>query len=265
MEKEEYIKDTKDNQLYIEKKKKRKKIFKITKIVILIILVVVAIIYLLLSPIFNIEKITVNGIEKLTEEEIISASGIEIGQNTYKINTTKIKEKIKENAYVENVKITRGLPNEIKINVQERKVRYMVEYGGSYVYLSRKGYILENSIEKKEVPILQGLQTTEEKFIPGNRLDTEDLEKLTVVLKIIEIVQVNEMQEKLLRIDISNKNDYKIIFEEEGKIAHLGDNSNLETKILYVKALIEDNKNIRGEIFVNMDLNQHNPYFRKEV
>ena len=123
MEKEEYIKDTKDNQLYIEKKKKRKKIFKITKIVILIILVVVAIIYLLLSPIFNIEKITVNGIEKLTEEEIISASGIEIGQNTYKINTTKIKEKIKENAYVENVKITRGLPNEIKINVQERKVK----------------------------------------------------------------------------------------------------------------------------------------------
>ena len=53
---------------------------------------------------------------------------------------------------------------------------------------------------------------------------------------------------------------------EEKKKVYLGDCSNLSNKMLYVQAIIEQEKGKAGEIFVNGDLNnKFNPYFREEV
>ena len=47
---------------------------------------------------------------------------------------------------------------------------------------------------------------------------------------------------------------------------HLGNSSNLDTKMLYVKAILEEKEGIEGDIFVNGDLNNgFQPYFRMKV
>ena len=54
--------------------------------------------------------------------------------------------------------------------------------------------------------------------------------------------------------------------EEEKKKVYLGDNSNLSNKILWVQAIIKDNKGIEGEIYVNGDLNnKFKPRFKQKV
>lgn len=246
-------------------KNKRMKIFKIIKIIMLIIIFIVLLVVLLLSPVFDIKNIQVKGNDKIEAEQIISLSGITIGENTFKFNSKEVKKKIKENAYIETVKIERKLPTGVQITIKERKPTILMEYGGSYIYLNNQGYILEISAEKLDLPIIQGATTKEEELVAGNRLNKEDLEKLNVVLNIIESANSNGLIDQLTKVDISDSQDYKIIFNDGQATAHIGDCTTLGTRMLYVKAILEDNIGIKGEIFVNMDLNIENPYFRKQV
>lgn len=247
------------------KKQKRIKSFRIIKYTFLLVLILTAIIATMTSPLFNIKKITVVGNEKITSDEIISLSQINIEENTYKTNMKKAKSKILENPYIKSVEIKRKLPSNVEILVEERKTTFMIEYGNSYVYINNQGYILEVSSEKLEVPILQGAETITEDFIPGNRLCTEDLEKMSTVIKIMEVATNNEISSLITRIDIQNSQNYKILFETEQKVAYIGDGSDLNTKILNIKSILERESGIRGEIFVNMDLKTNDATFRQTV
>lgn len=244
---------------------KRKRTIKIIKWVSITLLFIVLVVITMFSPIFNIKNITVIGNEKITENEIISLSQIQLEENIYKIIKSKVKKNIKENSYIENVTIKRKLPSQIQINIEERKPTFMVEYGASYIYIDKQGYILEISEEPINLPILQGIQTESEKFNAGARLNNEDLEKLNTVLKIVELAKNNDILELINRIDIENNKDYKLILETKGKTVYIGDETNLSTKLLNVKAIIEKTEGISGDILVNMDLNSEYPIFRERV
>ena len=53
--------------------------------------------------------------------------------------------------------------------------------------------------------------------------------------------------------------------EEEDKTVHLGDCSMLDERILWVKTILKKEQGVPGEIFVNMNLNIENPFFRERV
>ena len=61
----------------------------------------------MLSSFFNIKNIEVTGNTKLTSQEIISLSQIQLDENTFKIVKSKIEKNIKQNAYKEKVDIKR--------------------------------------------------------------------------------------------------------------------------------------------------------------
>ena len=247
-----------------EQKKKRNytKILKWTSFFIIIIGVIV---FAMVSPIFNIKEIEVLGTETLTEQKIISLSNINMDENLFKINKKEIKNNIKTNGYVEDVKIKRSIPNKVKIIIEERTPSFVVEYGSGYVYLNNQGYILEINSNKIEVPILLGLKTKEEEMVEASRLCEEDLKKLGTVLKIMDVAEVNDIAELITKIDITDEKDYKLYFDSEQKTAYLGDCSDLETRMLYLTAILRSETGKEGEIFVNMNLNQDNVFFRENV
>lgn len=244
---------------------KRKKKQKAIKWILILVLLIVAILCAMFSPLFNIKKIEVQGNEIISKNEIISLSQIQLEENTFKLNKSQIKKQIKENAYIQSVIIVRNLPSEIVIKVEERKPAYLLEYAGSYVVIDKQGYMLEIKNEKMNLPVIQGAVTSTEEFKVGNRLCTEDLEKLAEILRIVEIAQVNDIYTIITGIDIENAENIKLIFESEDKVAYLGDSSNMNTKILMIKSIIEKEKGNPGEIFLNFDLNKKNPIFRERV
>lgn len=245
--------------------KKRKRIANTLKYGTLVALVITAIICAMFSPLFNIKTIKVEGNKKITEKEIISLSQIQLEQNIFKLSKNKIEKQIKQNSYINKVTITRNIPSTIILKIEEREPAYLLEYAGSYVYLDRQGYMLEINATKLELPILQGAETPTTEFIEGKRLINEDLEKLSIVLKIMELAKVAQIDNLITRIDIENKQNLKLIFESKEKTAYLGDSSNLNTKILTIKSILEKEEQKAGEIFVNMDLNKEYPVFRERV
>ena len=246
-------------------RKKRKAFLRLVKWATLILLLIGGGIGFLLSSFFNIKKIEIVGNNKLTRDEAISLSQIEIEENTFKLSKNKIEKNIKQNAYVESVKIKRNLPSTILIEIEERVPTYMITFANAYAYINNQGYFVEISKEKLELPIITGYATKEEDIQLGERLCTEDLQKLDDILQIMKAAESNEIANIVTKINISDKQDYVLELKSEKKTVHVGDTSNLSTKMLYIKEIIEQNKKIEGEILVNTDLNNKWAIFRKKV
>ena len=246
-------------------KKKRKAVYRLIKWTSLILILIGGSIYFLLSPFFNIKNIEIVGNQKLTNEEIISLSQIQIDENTFKLVKSKVQKNIKQNAYVENVKVKRNLPDTITIEIEERKPTYMITFANAYVYMNNQGYFLEISKDKAELPIITGYSTKEEDIHEGGRLCLEDLQKLDSILQIMKSAESNEIVDLITKINISDKQDYILELEDEKKTIHMGDTSNLSTKMLYIKSIMEQNKKVEGEILVNTDLSNKGAIFRKKV
>lgn len=242
---------------------KQKKNKKILNILIILVLIIISLMFLLSSSVFNIREIITQNNEKLSDEQIISLSKIEKGTNIFSVSNTKSIDNIKENAYIDTVRIKRILPNKVQITVKERTTKYMLQYADSYVYVDKQGYMLEISNEKLDVPILIGIATELTDIEVGNRISNEDLSKMNAVNNIIEVANSNDVGNLITKVDISDEKNYTLILETESKTAYLGDCSQLNTRMLYLKSILEAETGKSGEIFINVDLNNENVYFRE--
>lgn len=252
------------NQRKIAKKKKRvKRIIKWTSLALIII---AGAIFAFASPLFNITQIEVINTNLLSKDKVISLSGIKKDQNIFRFLKSDVIKKIKEDPYVQDVKINRQLPNKVQIDIEERQRNFSLEFLNGYAYINNQGYILEISQDKLNLPVINGASTEENNITPGKRLEQKDLEKLEVAIKIMTIAKENELDEKVTSIDISNKNEYILYLESEKKTVYLGNQENLTTKMLYTKKIIEKESGNEGTIYVNGDFtNKFKAYFRQKV
>ncbi len=249
-----------------KRKKRIKRIKLFVKLFLFVGIIAGGITFALTSPIFNIKDINVINNITIPSDTIVSLSGLKPEENIFKFYKGDVINKIKENPYVESVEIHRKLPSTIEIDVTERVATYNVDYMGKYAYINTQGYILEISDDSRGMPIIQGATTSEDEIVPGNRLNENDLRRLEVVIRIMNAAKDSGLDGQVTSIDISNENEYSIYLNDEKKTVHLGDASNLSNKMLYIQAIIEQEKGKEGEIFVNGDINNNfNPYFREKV
>lgn len=248
-------------------KKKRQAVFRLIKWTSLVLIIIGAIIFTIMSPIFNIKNIKVEGNTYLSEEQIISLSRIEIENNMFKYNKKEIIKNIKENAYIENVEVKRSIPDTIEIKITERKTSFMIQFANAYAYINNQGYILEISNKALEYPILTGFSTPVEELQEGRRLNKEDLKKLSDVLEIMESATSNEIASLITEINIENSDNYVLELKSKNKVVNLGDTSNLSTKMLWIQTFNKLEGSTKGEIMLNMNLNddKNKPYFRRNI
>ena len=251
-----------------KRQKKRKKLIKrIIKWTSLIVIIIAGIIFTLTSPIFNIKNIEVEDNVALSEEKIISLSRLKKDENIFRFLISDIEKYLKEEPYVESATIERKLPDTVLIKVKERNRDFCFKFLNEYAYINNQGYILEIAEDSLNLPVIEGLETPEEDIKAGNRLNNNDLKKLEVAIEIMSIAKENEIDSKITGIDISDKNEYILYLAEEKKTAYLGNGSNLTTKILYIKEIMEKYEaGKEGTIFVNGDFsNKFKAYFREKV
>lgn len=255
-------KATSNKKNKIDKPKKSRKGLIFFLIFVAIIAIIVVLMNLNICKISNIELIDN---ERVTKEQIEELANFNQYNNLFSINTIKVQDDIKKNAYIEDVKVSRKFPNTAKITVKERVPKYMLQVADSYVYINNQGYMLEVSVEKLDIPIIVGFKTDLSNAKAGNRLEVEDLKKMETIIKIVETARANDIVDSITKIDVSNDKNYTLILESEQKTVYLGDCSDLNTRMLYLSGILSQTKNIAGEIFLNMDLNTDDAYFREQT
>lgn len=236
-----------------------------TEWMIAFVIIIAAIAFVLVSGTFDVAEIVVENNQTISAEKIISFSGIQKGTNIFAVSKKNVKNRLKELSYLNDVKVKKVLPNKIELIAEERTVDFSMQLANSYVYIDKQGYVLEISTQAPQVPVIIGFTTDLSNIKENDQLVQEDLQKMNMVLKIMEMAQNVNLEKLITRIDVSNKMNYTIYLDTENKIAYLGDGSQLNIRFLYVKKLLEYYQGKSGEIVVNVDLNSEYVYFRETV
>lgn len=79
------------------------------------------------SSLFTIESVKVSGVEHLTSEEMQLLAAVPQGSTLLRVDTAAIEERLKQDAWVQDVQINRLFPNTLEIVVTERSIAAVVE------------------------------------------------------------------------------------------------------------------------------------------
>ena len=252
-----------DKSARIKKAKRNRKILTWT---ILIGMLAGILVFLCKSEMFYICNIEIVGNNQISQEMILELSQINIKDNIFLTNTTKSEKRINENPYVKEVKVTRMLPDKIKIEIVEKEKVYMLQTDEGMAYIDENGDILEISETKLDnIILLQGYITSQEEIKPGKVLNEKDLGRLEDLQQILRSAEKIQIKDQITSVNIQDKNEYIINLPIYRKIVYIGDTSNLATKMLRTKDILDKTMENEGKIFVNGEFNKgFDPYFREE-
>jgi cell division protein FtsQ len=206
----------------VKKKKKRRKKRYLLKLCIAALAIFGAY-KLLSSPIFDIQRITVENNDYYTSEQIIDLSGVGLGENIFRISTRDVRNKLLADPYIMSVKTKRKLPGELVLRVAEREESAFVSDRGECVIIDENGLVLRRT---KTTPLLTqigNLHLVEAEA--GRPLVAEENAALTDTLNLLKKVKNAELYFK--KVDISNIIIRAYVFDLlvcEGTPAHLSEN-----------------------------------------
>ena len=221
------------NDKFLIKQKAKENIGKLTalKKPLTFFLIIIAIIFLM-SISFEISKIEVSGNMLYSEEEIISASGIQTGDNLFFLNRIAAGSRVVVKLpYVDSVAITRTLPNKVTIVVQESNAIGYVEASGEYWTISQSGKYLAKieSSDTADIARISGL--TLKNPVVGEVLTPGDGEegKFEYLQEIMYQIQTRGMVADISAIDVSNETNPEIGYQNRFTVK-LGEMDNTEYK-----------------------------------
>jgi len=91
---------------------------------------------------FAVDKITVSGLNYLTQEEIIKPMNKAKGLNIFRLKAEDFEDELKKLPYVKNVRIYRELPSELHVIVKERELLALVNTGSSLIAVDIEGNLV---------------------------------------------------------------------------------------------------------------------------
>ena len=241
-------------QKEIEKKKRKRR--KSTLIFVMIILVAGGICaYLLTSPSFSIQEISVQGNRQITNQQIIGLAEIQRGDNIFSKLGIVMKVKLKQNGYIEDVTINKIYPNKVEIQIKERQKQFQIKTETEgYIYIDEQGYILQYGVDKLEIPTIIGMDIKQADVGIKHRLDEKDINKMENILQIREEFRNIEIADKITQIQVQD--EYIVSLENDGITINFGDASNLKNRMYYVNGILKQEAGNRGTIYVNGNFNE---------
>ena len=169
-------------------------------------LLVVAIFIFCAAIFFKITDIVVEGNNLYTDEEVVKASGLALGDNLLAVSRGTVAGRIQASLpYVEDVQVGRALPGTVTVTVRESDAVYAVYAANGTVWLmNSSGKLLEQaSPGASSYPWLVGVtvQTPQ----AGDQAVCAETEALDAALTVIQLLEATDYLPKIVEIDDSGR------------------------------------------------------------
>ncbi len=189
-----------------------------------------------LSGFFGINNIIIVGNTAVTDEEIIALAGIEKGMNIFAADAAVLSQMIPIEPKIQSATIEKKLPGTIKIIVTEREGVAMMNVGRAMVEIDSAGRIIDRytRVENASLPLLSGVDTTDQGLIPGSYLEGG---QITAALEILQYLP--EDAENIGEINVADVQLIKL-YTSSGIEIRLGDSSNFQEKYLYYNTILDE-------------------------
>lgn len=234
---------------------KRRRIF-VLSILLLIILLCVC----LFTPVFGISDISVTGNSILASEDIIAASGIEKGENVFRISGKKAAKKLSKLAYVEGAKIKRKFPAKIVIEIDEAKQDIIIDTPKEFIVVTMNGRVLEISedVTKLTSPIVYGVGVS--KAEPAKTIKPESEDKFHQNIEYLMCFYETAFWKDIDEFYVADTSNFMLVMKSGMKVT-FGDVSNIEIlgrKIKMIEQILPQVKQTENSY---LDLTTDKGYF----
>ncbi|MBR5596798.1 MAG: FtsQ-type POTRA domain-containing protein [Lachnospiraceae bacterium] len=199
-------------------------------------------IFLLLMNWCKVKTITVEGNVHYSNDEIVAmVMKNKLDHNSLYLSMKYRKKGIMGIPFIEKMSVDILAPDSIKITVYEKAVAGYIEYLGKYMYFDKDGIIVETSdVKTAGIPQITGLQF--DYVVLHESLPIEDE---TIFQSILDITQLLTKYEiSVDKIYFDNNNQMTLYFENIR--VRLGDISNIDDKIIQLKAILPELKGQKG-------------------
>lgn len=217
-----------------KKKKVRRQRYKKLSIAVIAVVVFVLILKGLASmDIFTVKNISVSGISRLTEEEILELAKIPLKKSIFSINSRSIEERVAFSPWIKSARLIKSLPNSIKIQIEEEQPILAVKNSDGYWLVSGEAIAIERL---KEQPQNLALFMPDKNFVIELGSEIKD-RKILSLIKIYKSMS-EELKKRIVSASILEGDLY---FTDRDKIQIMyGDASSAKEKNILVSQLLED-------------------------
>lgn len=191
------------------------------------------------SSFFFIDKITVQGADKLGSDEVIRLSNLRTGLNIFSVDGNQISQALKVHPMVQDIKVVRHWPRHLEIQVSERQAWALTPYQGSFLCIDMEGIVIDklNTFSAEQYCIIT-LDQQPEQVVLGQVLDPEAVSSIRRVWDAIPAPS---------RADISdyhyvNSSKELILYTSIGTEIRFGDLERLDDKVQSLLQIINIEK-----------------------
>lgn len=214
--------------------KKKRNILNRQKIIVTVFLIMFIGIGILLTPVFNVKKITVNGNNYLSTDKILEISTAKTDKNIFLFTKSDAERKISELSFVDEVSVDRIFPSEVSITIKECTPIAQVMCGQSlYLIIDKNGKILDTAgnIEKYAVPVITDMEISE--FEVSKNIVTSDRDNLNKMLVLLRELSQNGLMDSVTNV-YSGGNELHAVFNKNID-CNFGYEDNLSYRVKFVR------------------------------
>jgi len=226
------------------------------KLILILALLGATLVLITFLPIFNIDKIEVNGNLHYDAETYINAIEADVGDNGFKfisgslINILSFRygrselNILNNYPYVKDAVVKFVIPDKIVIDVIERKPVVLVPYYGTYLVMDKEGYIVDAVKDPgdKNLPVVKGFNFDNYKI--GHALAVDNPQKIKQLMKLISQIKESDevgeyiLSDKIVFYDVNDVNNILMTLKEE-LVVNLGDLRDLRYRLDTLKEILK--------------------------
>jgi len=123
---------------------------------------------LLDSAYFELREVTVTGLNRVTETEVLRLSGLKAGTSIWRVSPAAVSQAVKSHPRVLNATVKRELPSRLRIEVSERVTAGVIPYYAAFLEVDATGRVLGLAEGRLQVPVITGVDLP--RVLPGDEL-----------------------------------------------------------------------------------------------
>ncbi|MCQ2431745.1 MAG: FtsQ-type POTRA domain-containing protein [Clostridia bacterium] len=193
---------------------------------------------------FRLQHLTFDNLTGYAAEDVFRASGLKKNMFVFAVSEGDIERRLRQRfPYIQDIEVERELPDTVHLIFTEDCAKFYTEMYGEYFVISESMRILARCDTEKELPEdLRKLTLPAVSYaVVGHKLQFFDASYVLFLSEIIDIIKESAVYDKIHEMDLSNR--YYLSLRYDNRLTFdIGTAENLDTKMLYIKSLVESLK-----------------------
>lgn len=247
-------------------KKRKKAAGQVMTMTILVIAALAALVVLACSQVFVVRNVMVVGNRNLLREEVVTQSGVEIGDNLLGVTAQNLRRQLEQNRYIEYVGHEFDYRGTLTLRISERLGMAVVYDLGYYYVLDAAGMVLEcaGSAYPTGVagPKVSGFAIEPNSRITvGEKLPVHDRGQLETMEIVLSELDKTSLLSRTSELNVKNSENLYLLTSDGAKIV-LGDTAQTRTKLLIAREVLTMREEEGGLMGAKIDVsNGYNAHY----